>query len=87
MCRNTAPWKSIFPKSIYYASILLFAFANLLFQKFCRHNQRIPNNFLFLMETVIKWNMQSWLTYLTYNIVSEGWGMYFTETRIDSEIS
>jgi len=42
MCRNTTSSKSIFPKFTYYAIILLFAFANLFFQKFCRHNRCIP---------------------------------------------
>jgi len=67
MCRNTASWKSFFLKFTYYASILLFAFLNLLFQNFCRHNRRIPNT-CNIPARLCKWlRFHAQIFYSTFN--------------------
>jgi len=54
MCYNAAVLSPVCPKFAYFASILLFAFASLFLQFFCRQNRCIPSTDSTLSQKVIE---------------------------------
>ena len=60
MCQVAIPWCPFFQFFTYFSSILLFAFTNVVFEKFCRQNRRIPTGTEVLRSLAIKEDF-SWI--------------------------